>query len=263
MLNNQALVQIPMHLEDLPLDIAAEALTNDIDRVRAGGKFLVEGMLALSTLQQQLQQQLQHSRQADENAESRSSAIVSTSPRDSPTIAPPEQTVEVAPSSPVVQTSGRVSLPPVEEIPPTPDQDTRPSIPESSASEQRDVLDLRIPELELPSRQASSAGPSSEPPTTLRLFDEIDTSQQSDQSGSHPTLLSSRGSSLTSQSEPSVAGGKVAAGNRDFSEKEEEDAKASGQTKINAAMDRVRAMEVRVLTATRAGPHRSPARDTS
>lgn len=249
MLNDQAFLEIPMHLEDIPLDAAAEALTIDVGRVQVGGKFLVERMLALSTLQQQLQLQLRHLRQAVEDTDNRASTILApSSPRDRPVVAPPGQRADVGPSAPIVDTSGHAPPLPVETTPPTPDQDTRLSSPENSAAKRNDVLDLRIPEPELPSRQASSAGPLSESSTTPRFVDEIDSSQRSDQSGSNAPV-SLGGSSLASQPVAAVAGGESAPVNRDLSDTEIEDARAARQEELDAATDRVRAMEVRVPTA--------------
>lgn len=46
MLNDEAPVDIPMHLEGVPLQASAEALVIDVGRVDAAAKFLVAGMLA-------------------------------------------------------------------------------------------------------------------------------------------------------------------------------------------------------------------------
>lgn len=45
LLRDQQLCDIPMHLEDLPLEASAEALTIDVGRVTASTKYLVSGMM--------------------------------------------------------------------------------------------------------------------------------------------------------------------------------------------------------------------------
>lgn len=269
MLNDHTTVDMPMHLEDLPLSIAAEALAIDVDRVQAGGRFLTDGILALFGLQRQTQ----YKSRDLEDKKSKPRKLTNSLPgsprvrRSTVRAAGLEQ--DATKGAGAVHTpSGAAGLEPTPSASPTtlegvrtedaPDGEDIGGLLSSDASSACDPNKANLPSFDqskLASRQGSSVGDSaSESSSTLRVVEEVlDATQTGDEdsTASGTSINSSQNAASRNQSE--VGGQGAGDGNGDLEERDSagqaenvEEGRGARQAEIAAALEHAQAMEVKV-----------------
>lgn len=251
MLNDQALLDLPMHLEDLPLEVSAEALSVDVGRVHAGSKFLVAGMLASLALQQQLQQQLRRLRWNAETNDATKLALPTSFSGDSLHKLPPEPQAEANPPPPKVEPNeyghpqSRLDSQETVSVPTAIGQDSRSSIAESANSAyDSDARRLSPEPGSLSSRYSVVQTPSDRSVSQCSAEED----GRSDHSEASAQVLSSRTLSSASRAELD-AGGRNRTADDDTAGKSVEcdDAKSMRPVEVDEALERAGAMEVRVF----------------